>query len=210
MLFSKDFVYRLYGYGISDDLIESGTTAFNRYVEINLKPKEKYVLDRRYNHNETLQKIGDDLGFSREYIRQIEYRTIYKLTTPRAISEIFCSDLNEKIQQLREEKEKIIKQYMEEIEVLPQELEEEKWKKSLVNKNISELELSVRSNNCLRRAKIYTIGDLAQKTREDLMRIRNLGWRSLNEIVDKMHKLGFKIKTYTHFEDDEDFGDDED
>ncbi|KUK14073.1 MAG: DNA-directed RNA polymerase subunit alpha [Synergistetes bacterium] len=59
---------------------------------------------------------------------------------------------------------------------------------------IKELELSVRSENCLLRAGIKTVGELVQKTPEELLKIRNLGKKSLVEIREKLQKLGLKLK----------------
>ena len=59
---------------------------------------------------------------------------------------------------------------------------------------LDELELSVRAYNCLRRAGIRTVEDLCNKTEDDMMRVRNLGRKSLYEILEKMakHGLGFR------------------
>ena len=63
----------------------------------------------------------------------------------------------------------------------------------LDNMNIDELELSVRSYNCLRRAGIKTVGDLRGKTSEDMMKVRNLGRKSLEEVKAKMKELGIEV-----------------
>ena len=60
---------------------------------------------------------------------------------------------------------------------------------------IHELELSIRSENCLLRGGIQTIGDLLDKSRDDLLKIRNLGKISLTEILEKLTKLGFELNT---------------
>ena len=60
--------------------------------------------------------------------------------------------------------------------------------------SIDDLELSVRSVNCLRRAGIYTLGELCEKTSEDMMKVRNLGRRSLDEILSKMAEYGLSLK----------------
>ena len=54
---------------------------------------------------------------------------------------------------------------------------------------IEDLELSVRSYNCLRRANISTVQDLANKTEADMMKVRNLGKKSLDEVINKLHSL---------------------
>ncbi len=58
---------------------------------------------------------------------------------------------------------------------------------------IEELDLSVRAYNCLKRDNIYTLGDLTEKTEVEMMKIRNLGKKSLKEVVDKVKDLGLKF-----------------
>ena len=60
---------------------------------------------------------------------------------------------------------------------------------------IEELDLSVRSFNCLKRANINTVEDLTEKTEEDMMKVRNLGRKSLEEVVAKLQALGFALKS---------------
>ncbi len=59
---------------------------------------------------------------------------------------------------------------------------------------IEELELSVRSYNCLKRANINTIGDLLLKTEDEMIKVRNLGKKSLDEVIQKLQSLGFALK----------------
>ena len=59
---------------------------------------------------------------------------------------------------------------------------------------MNELELKIRSYNCLKRAGINTIDDLCSKTPEDMMKVRNLGRRSLEEILYKMKELGLSLR----------------
>ena len=61
--------------------------------------------------------------------------------------------------------------------------------------SIDELELSVRSYNCLKRAGINTVGDLRAKTMEDLSKVRNMGRKSIDEILAKMDSLGLSLAT---------------
>ena len=60
--------------------------------------------------------------------------------------------------------------------------------------SIDELELTVRPYNCLKRANIHTIEDLCKKTEDDLMKVKNLGKRSVNEIIDKLTSLGYSLR----------------
>ena len=61
-------------------------------------------------------------------------------------------------------------------------------------KSLEELDLSVRPYNCLKRAGINTVGDLISKTEVEVMRVRNLGKKSLDEIHDKVAELQLKFK----------------
>ena len=67
---------------------------------------------------------------------------------------------------------------------------EESQKVKVLETSIEELELSVRSYNCLKRAGITTVEDLANKTEADMMKVRNLGKKSLDEVTNKLHDLG--------------------
>lgn len=61
---------------------------------------------------------------------------------------------------------------------------------------IEDLDLSVRSYNCLKRAGIQTVEELTQKTEDEMMRVRNLGKKSLKEVKDKIYELGLSFKSY--------------
>ena len=62
--------------------------------------------------------------------------------------------------------------------------------------NIDELDLSVRSYNCLKRAGIQTVMELTQKTEEDMMKVRNLGKKSLKEVKEKLMAIGLSFRDY--------------
>ena len=66
-------------------------------------------------------------------------------------------------------------------------------KEKVLEQSIEELDLSVRSYNCLKRAGINTVEDLANKTEEDMMRVRNLGRKSLEEVLKKLEELGLSL-----------------
>ena len=61
---------------------------------------------------------------------------------------------------------------------------------------IEDLDLSVRSYNCLKRAGIQTVEELTQRTEDEMMRVRNLGKKSLKEVKDKIYDLGLSFKSY--------------
>ena len=67
---------------------------------------------------------------------------------------------------------------------------EESKKEKVLEMSVEELELSVRSFNCLKRAGIATVEDLTRKTEADMMKVRNLGKKSYDEVVAKLHSLG--------------------
>ena len=67
-------------------------------------------------------------------------------------------------------------------------------KEKVLEMTIEELDLSVRSFNCLKRAGINTVEDLINKTEDDMMKVRNLGRKSLDEVVNKLASLGFTLQ----------------
>jgi len=71
---------------------------------------------------------------------------------------------------------------------------EEERKNKVLEMTIEELDLSVRSYNCLKRAGINTVEELIQRNEEDMMKVRNLGKKSLEEVVNKLRELGLILK----------------
>ena len=59
---------------------------------------------------------------------------------------------------------------------------------------IEEMDLSVRSYNCLKRANIHTVEDLTKKTEDDMLKVRNLGRKSLEEVIQKLESYGLALK----------------
>jgi DNA-directed RNA polymerase subunit alpha len=71
---------------------------------------------------------------------------------------------------------------------------EEEQKDKLLEMTIEELDLSVRSYNCLKRAGINTVEELIQRDEEDMMKVRNLGKKSLEEVINKLEELGLSLR----------------
>ena len=71
---------------------------------------------------------------------------------------------------------------------------EEDKKIKILEMTIEEMDLSVRSYNCLKRANIHTVEDLTKKTEDDMLKVRNLGKKSLDEVIAKLISLGLKFK----------------
>ena len=67
-------------------------------------------------------------------------------------------------------------------------------KEKVLEMTIEELDMSVRSFNCLKRAGIDTVEDLTNRTEEDMIKVRNLGKKSLEEVIQKLHSLGLDLK----------------
>ncbi len=67
-------------------------------------------------------------------------------------------------------------------------------KSTVLVMTIEELDLSVRSFNCLKRANINTVEDLTKMTEEDMMKVRNLGRKSLEEVINKLNALGLSLQ----------------
>ena len=83
----------------------------------------------------------------------------------------------------------MLQQLLEHVLAHPEDNEKEK----VLEMNIDELELSVRSYNCLKRAGINTVEELCNRTPEDMMKVRNLGRKSLEEVLAKLKELGLQL-----------------
>lgn len=72
---------------------------------------------------------------------------------------------------------------------------DDKGKEKILEMTIEELGLSVRSFNCLKRAGINTVEDLISKSEEEMMKVRNLGKKSFDEVKEKLQSLGFDLSS---------------
>jgi DNA-directed RNA polymerase subunit alpha len=82
--------------------------------------------------------------------------------------------------------------HVNDVEIMVEKEEDEKEK--VLEMTIEELDLSVRSYNCLKRAGINTVEELTYKTEEDMMKVRNLGKKSLDEVSKKLAELGLSLR----------------
>jgi len=82
--------------------------------------------------------------------------------------------------------------HIDEVEIMVE--KEEDKKEKVLEMTIEELDLSVRSYNCLKRAGINTVEELTQRTEEDMMKVRNLGKKSLEEVINKLADLNLTLK----------------
>jgi len=83
-------------------------------------------------------------------------------------------------------------QYINKMEIIDEKLEEKR--EHALDMTIEELDLSVRSYNCLKRAGINTVQELVNKTEDEMMKVRNLGRKSLDEVIQKLNALGLSLK----------------
>lgn len=81
---------------------------------------------------------------------------------------------------------------VDDMEIMVEKPEEQKDK--ILEMTIEELDLSVRSYNCLKRAGINTVEELIQKNEEDMMKVRNLGKKSLEEVINKLNELSLSLR----------------
>lgn len=156
-----------------------------------LTDRELTVLELRNGRNMTLEDVGKEFGVTGERIRQVEQKAIRKLRHPanlKRMSVVAYEDyakLEAENQDLKNKLEYVEKNALPEYE-----------EKKIEETRIEDLELSVRSFNCLKRVGIRTVGDIVNfsKTR-GLEKCRSLGRKSLQEIADKLVTLGIDIQT---------------
>ena len=75
------------------------------------------------------------------------------------------------------------------------EKKEDTGRDKVLEMTIEELDLSVRAFNCLKRAGVNSVGDLINKSPDEMMKVRNLGKKSLEEVISKLEALGFNLST---------------
>ena len=160
-----------------------------------LTEREQRIFWKRWKEGYTLEAVGGQEGITRERVRQIEAKTIRKLRHP---SRLYVIKYGLEYLQLKDDIEKLTK----ELEQVKQEIiyklshpetieiKEEDYHKII---KIEDLDLTVRTWNCLTRAGIKTLEDLKHQTVDNLSKIRNLGRKSLKEIITKLEERGIKL-----------------
>lgn len=193
-----------YPYNLIEDLELEPCECFEHFNErleflltkLVITDKEEKVIRLYYIDGKTFEEIGKEFYVTRERIRQIQEKAIKKL---KLFKKYFYGGKWCLMEELaKEEYQKYLetqksfrtyesaKQYILQYEsgaFLP--IREQK---------IENLDLTMRTYNCLKRAGIRTIGDLLNFSYYDLIKIRNLGRKSMKEILDKIHDLGLVLK----------------
>ncbi|MEE5994561.1 MAG: DNA-directed RNA polymerase subunit alpha C-terminal domain-containing protein [Oscillospiraceae bacterium] len=139
--------------------------------------RERSFLLMRYGKNMTYYQIADEAFLSAERVRQIITKSLKKISGYREMLKFGLNEwhMNE-IRKLEEQyhSENISETYAQFI-----------W--------LEDLNLSPRAYNWLRRAEIHSLAELTQRTTEEISRIRNLGEKTVAEIIDKVHSYGLKL-----------------
>lgn len=193
-----------YPYNLIEDLELEPCECFEHFNErleflltkLVITDREEKVIRLYYIDGKTFEEIGKEFYVIRERIRQIHSKAIEKL---KLFKKYFYSGKWCLMEELaKEEYQKFLetqksywkyetaKQYILQYEsgvFLP--IREQK---------IENLELSMRSYNCLKKTGIRTIGDLLKFTYDDLFNIRNMGRKSMKEVLDAIHDLGLIFK----------------
>lgn len=181
----------------SNELIILDTAEEEKIINI----MEKVLTERQYRviklrfgfedgECKTLEEVGKMFKLTRDRIRQIEATALRKIRQPKYLKTLL-PNYELRIKALQEV------QYMKNLDDKLK-ADEEAAKSRVTNfdllkASIDELELSVRSYNCLKRAGIDTIRQLSERSIEDLKKVRNLGKHSLQEITDKLKGVGIVL-----------------
>lgn len=179
------------------------------YIENNFDDNLKVVLEtlterearlfvKIWKYGFTFEAVAKQEGVTKERIRQIVNKAVRKIKHPsRLVILRFgkeVKDLQDDITKLTLELSNKKQELIEQINN-PQKIVLTKEEK-LESIKIEDLDLSVRAYRCLKRANINKLTDLLQKSETDLMRIRNLGRKSLKEIILKLNDMGFSLRNY--------------
>lgn len=163
-----------------------------------LSERERKVIFMRYHDKKNLDEVATEFNVTRERIRQIQNKALRKLMHPRRSMYWYLDTVDKRIEKEKELSEckllciklrERLKSYEtnEAIKDIVNDLKERSM-------SIDNLDLSVRSYNCLKRKGVKTIDDLVQLTEDDLMHIRNLGRKSYLEILSKLEERGLSLK----------------
>ena len=188
-------------------------------VLANVSDREAEVLRYRFQKNKTYEELTDVFGVGRERIRQIEHKALRRMRKP-VVQRLLLMGASGWLKDLVESEANRIAEERIPREVSKQISERLEWARERMmvreaeelalalngepdadpkviqaeNITVEEMELSVRSYNCLKRAGYNTVADIIAKTYDELKIIRNLGKKSLEEIIQKVNELGFDIK----------------
>lgn len=178
-----------------------------RDVASTLPTREYFVIQNRYLYSnekkKTLEELGSELGLTRERIRQLEVKGISRLSHPSRLKVIQDKLINT-IFKRKEGLELSLSNKMAKLQIELDRLRKEIGTRphlEKADKPLSEVELSVRASNCLRDAGISTLGELADKTEEEILSIRYLGRKVLWELRKVLSSFGLTFNSEYRFVD---------
>lgn len=186
----KDATYRIY--------LPAFQNAYDRLAE-----RERTVLEMRFLDGKTYEECGKHFNVTRERIRQVEQHAMRKLRGQALKMVMNPAEVFDEMRSRALKAEAEVNAYRKKIKNIRKVLgcpdtgnipEEPEEKTGIDDMSIEDLELSVRSYNCLYRANIRTVGALKKLTYERLRRVRNLGRKSVDEIVAKLKELGIELE----------------
>jgi len=171
---------------------EREVESFLRNITDLFTNREQTFVELYYKDFKALKEIGIEYNLSRERVRQILGKASRKVKAKYLDFKKYLefSLAQERLKLAREVWERWKEEHIE----IPPVIEEEIKTDYYNNLTIEDLDLSVRSYNCLKRANIYTLLDLINKTEIDMMKVRNLGKKSLREVKQKLAEYGLAFK----------------
>lgn len=160
-----------------------------------LTDREQNVLKMRFMSGMTLEECGKEIGTQRERVRQVEAKALRKLRHPRHWKRWHLDTMEKAIEEGKE-RSRLELENIRLRSMIPEEVmnpPEEPERGNPTDVDIGDMELSIRSYNCLKRAGINKICELDGMTREKLMKVRNLGRKSMDEVIAKAAEWGIEI-----------------
>lgn len=201
----------------NDDPLDHMSTEAELYLVMSLShmtEREMLILKLRYFEQHTLKETGDMLGVTGARIREVEAKAIRKLRwkecgyiLTHGAKAYIDKRVNERVDAaLRLRMAELEAEYVKKMSaaVVKDDESRRNAEEKLKEIAITDLELSLRPVNCLKRVRIRTVGELMERypTYKELMTVRNLGRKSMEEVVDRVQQLGFNNwPTYDKNED---------
>lgn len=204
----KQFVTEAYPFNVADaiECPNLSEQEIQQAISDRLSPREAEYVRLKYEDGLTLDQIGKKDGIGRERVRQIIAKALRRIQNyvRRAPMRAEAHETELRIRAERENIERYRTALIEEYKRTHEFTDDMRIEfgdmkvlcgvPSAMSTNIDDMGFSDRIRNCLRRAGISTVSDLCSRTKEDMMKVRNLGSKSLKEIESKMSELGVAFK----------------
>ena len=199
-------IYDVYPFNVADAVV--GDKIPNVYLQgirlaiSTLTEREETVIRLRFKDELTLENVGKQIGTTRERARQIEAKALRKMRHPdrqRMMLAVPVAEVDEvrtKYTALKEQYELLVKAFelISGKATTPESVEKIAEAAVWMQTSIENMDFSVRTYNCLRRAGKDTLKDLVEMTEEELRGIRNLGRKSVDEVVYTLEQHGLTLK----------------